>query len=193
MKNTMASVVLLLSAALVGAADLAAGAAKAASCVACHGPAGVSQMPDSPSLAGQPDGFLQWQLVFFRSNTRKNPIMQPMAVGLTDDDIRNLSAYYAAQKPPPPGVNGPADPALFGLGQKLAQQHRCASCHLENYAGTQATPRTAQQREDYLLKSLRDFKSGARVGGGVAAMADVVQPLGDEQLRLLAHFMAHLP
>ena len=49
------------------------------------------------------------------------------------------------------------------------------------------------QREDYLVKSLREFKAGARTGGGVAAMADVVYPLGDADLRALAHFMAHLP
>ncbi len=53
-----------------------------------------------------------------------------------------------------------------------------------------ATPRTAGQREDYLLKALRDFKAGTRTGGGVAAMADVVYPLEDDQLRALAHFMA---
>ena len=175
------------------AADLAAGAAKAETCVACHGPRGISQMADTPSLAGQPDGFLQWQLVYFRSGTRKNPVMQAMATSLTDDDIRNLSAYFAAQPPPPPGAQGAANAALFAAGQKLAQQNRCASCHKDDYSGTQATPRTAMQREDYLVKALREFKAGARTGGGVAAMADVVYPLGDADLRALAHFMAHLP
>ena len=193
MKKTIACLMFCLGAGTAGAADLAAGAAKAVVCMACHGPAGVSQLPNTPSLAGQPDGFLQWQLVYFRSAARKDPVMQPMAAGLTDDDIRNLSAYFAAQKPAPPGDSAGADPTQFALGKKLAQEHRCASCHLDSYAGTQATPRLAQQRDDYLLKALHDFKSGARVGGGVAAMADVVQPLGDEQLRALAHFMAHLP
>ncbi|MEO7337203.1 MAG: hypothetical protein ABIV63_11535 [Caldimonas sp.] len=56
-----------------------------------------------------------------------------------------------------------------------------------------ATPRTAAQREDCLLKALREFKSGKRTGGGVTAMADVVDPLGDDELRELAHFISHLP
>ena len=193
MKYAVACAALSLLISTAHGADLAAGAAKAETCMACHGQRGISQMPDTPSLAGQPDGFLQWQLVYFRSGTRKSPLMQPMATSLSDDDIRNLSAYFAAQKPPPPGVNGAAEPVMFAAGQQLAQQNRCASCHKDDYSGTQATPRTAAQREDYLVKALREFKAGARTGGGVAAMADVVYPLVDDQLRALAHFMAHLP
>ena len=175
------------------AADLAAGAAKAEVCAACHGKDGISQMAGSPSLAGQPDGFLQWQLVYFRSGTRKNEVMQPIAASLSDDDIRNLAAHFAALKPPPRGANGAAEPAMFAVGKRVAQANRCAACHKDDYAGEKAAARTGGQREDYLLKALRDFKSGARTGGGVAAMADAVYPLGDEQLRALAHFMAHQP
>jgi cytochrome c553 len=174
------------------AADLAAGAAKAQACMACHGPGGVSQMPETPSLAGQPDGFLQWQLVFFRSGTRKNAVMQPIAAALKDDDIRDLAAFFAAQKPPRAGSADPGDP-LAAAGRKVAQGNRCASCHQDDYSGTQATARIAAQREDYLLKALRDFKAGKRIGGGVAAMADVVYPLTDDDLRALARFLAQMP
>ncbi len=174
-------------------ADPAAAAAQAQTvCAACHGASGVSTTALTPSLAGQPEGFLQWQLVYFRSATRKNPIMQPMATMLSDDDIRNLAAYYAAQPAPAAAANGQTDAAMYAVGQRLAQQNRCASCHKDTYAGAQAAPRTAAQREDYLLKALREFKAGTRTGGGVAAMADVVYPLGDDELRALAHFMAHL-
>ena len=182
----------LLMTTTVSAADLAAGAAKAQTCMACHGAAGISQLPETPSLAGQPDGFLQWQLVYFRGGTRKSPVMQPLAAGLADDDIRNLAAFFAAQKPPASMAGEAADAAMYTVGEKLAKQNRCASCHTDKYSGVQATPRTAGQREDYLLKALRDFKAGTRTGGGVAAMADVVYPLGDDELRALAHFMAHL-
>lgn len=174
-----------------GAVDLAAGQAKSQTCVPCHGAGGVSQTAETPSLAGQPDGFLQWQLVFFRSGTRKSEVMQPMAAPLKDDDIRNLAAYFASQQPPRADAAGKADEALAAAGRKLAQAHRCAACHKDDYSGTQATARIAAQREDYLLKALRDFKAGKRVGGGVAAMADVVYPLADDDLRALAHFMAH--
>ena len=118
--------------------------------------------------------------------------MQPLAAGLSDDDIRNLAAHFAAQKPAPREATSLV-PAMFDVGRRLAERNRCAACHKDDYSGTQATPRLAGQREDYLLKALREFKSGARTGGGVAAMADVVYPLGDEQLRALAHFTAHLP
>ena len=165
--------------------------AKLEACTLCHGAAGVSQLPETPSLAGQPNGFLQWQLVFFRSGARKSAVMQTMAAGLTDDDIRGLAGHFAAQEPPKPGANGAADPAMYGVGQRLAQQNRCASCHKDDYAGAQATARTANQREDYLLKALRDFKAGVRTGGGVAAMGDAVYRLGDDELRALAHFLGH--
>jgi cytochrome c553 len=193
MKVAASCLALLLAAMHCTAADLAAGAAKAEACAACHGKDGVSQMAGAPSLAGQPDGFLQWQLVYFRSGTRKNEVMQPIAASLSDDDIRNLAAHFAALKPPPRGANGAAEPAMFAVGQRLAQANRCAACHKDDYSGEKAAARTGGQREDYLLKSLRDFKSGARTGGGVAAMADAVYPLGDDQLRALAHFMAHRP
>ena len=193
MRHAVICAGLFLMTAMAHAADLAAGAAKAETCMACHGPRGISQMPDTPSLAGQPDGFLQWQLVYFRSGTRKSPLMQPMAASLTDNDIRDLAAFFAAQPPPRSGAQGAAEPALFAAGQTLARQNRCASCHKDDYSGTQATPRTAAQREDYLQKALREFKAGTRTGGGVAAMADVVYPLVDDQLRALAHFMSHLP
>jgi cytochrome c553 len=175
------------------AADLAAGASKAQACMACHGPGGISQTPETPSLAGQPDGFLQWQLVFFRTGTRKSPVMQPMAATLKDDDIRNVAAFFAAQKPPRPDPGAKPDAALVAAGRKVVQANRCVSCHKEDFSGAQATPRVAAQREDYLLKALRDFKAGRRIGGGVAAMSDVVYPLNDDDLRALAHFLSHLP
>lgn len=183
----------VLASGVAAAADIAAGAAKAQTCVPCHGPAGISQMAETPSLAGQPDGFLQWQLVFFRTGTRKSPVMQPMAATLKDDDIRNLAAYFSAQKPPRADGAVKADDALVAAGRKVAQANRCTSCHKDDFSGTQATARLAAQREDYLLKALRDFKAGRRVGGGVAAMADVVYPLVDDDLRALAHFLAHMP
>ncbi len=180
----------LASGVAMAAGNPAAGAAKAQACFACHGPGGISQTPETPSLAGQPDGFLQWQLVYFRTGTRKSPVMQPMAAALKDDDIRDLAAFFAAQ--PPPRAAGPAtaDDPLAGAGRKVVQGNRCTACHKDDFSGTQATPRIAGQREDYLLKALRDFKAGRRVGGGVAAMADVVYPLADDDLRALARFLA---
>jgi cytochrome c553 len=172
------------------AADVAAGKEKAELCVGCHGDNGVSQMENIPSLAAQPDQFIQWQLVFFRAGTRKNEQMQPIVEQLNNEDIRNLGAYFASLAPPktPPDDN----PNLSKKGAQAAAGRRCASCHTDSFAGTKAVARVAGQREEYLLKALHDYKSGVRSGGGMAAMADVAYPLSEEEIEALAHYLAHL-
>src|ERR1700733_284384 len=82
------------------AADNAAAKEKAELCAGCHGDSGISQTENTPSLAGQPDQFLQWQLVFFRGGSRKSDQMQPVAETISNDDIRTLGAYFAALTPP---------------------------------------------------------------------------------------------
>ncbi|MGY3607727.1 MULTISPECIES: c-type cytochrome [unclassified Bradyrhizobium] len=172
------------------AADVAAGKEKAEMCVSCHGENGISQTENIPSLAGQPDQFIQWQLVFFRAGTRKNELMQPIVEQLNNDDIRNLGAYFSSLPPP----KGPKDddPDLSEKGKQAAAGRRCASCHTDSYAGNKAVARIAGQREDYLVKALHDYKSSARSGGGMAAMAEVAYPLSDEEITALAHYLAHL-
>src|SRR3954468_7876157 len=175
----------------VHAADIAAGKEKAELCVGCHGENGISQTENIPSLAGQPDQFIQWQLVFFRSGTRKNEQMQPIVEQLNNDDIRNLGAYFA-QLAPPKNPKPDDNPDLSKKGAKAAAGRRCANCHTDSYAGTKAVARVAGQREDYLLKALHDYKSGVRAGGAMAAMADVAYPLHEEEIEALAHYLAHL-
>ena len=172
------------------AADVAAGKEKAEMCIACHGEAGISQLENMPSLAGQPDQFIQWQLVFFRAGTRKNDQMQPVVEQLNNDDIRNLGAYFVTLTPPK--AKPDENPDLSAKGAQAAAGRRCASCHTDNYAGGKAVPRVAGQRQDYLLKALHDYKSGVRSGGGMAAMASVAFSLSDEEIEALAHYLAHL-
>ncbi|MDB5503388.1 MAG: cytochrome c4 [Tardiphaga sp.] len=172
------------------AADLAAGKEKAELCSACHGENGISQIENIPSLAAQPDAFIQWQLVFFRAGTRKNEQMQPIVEQLNNDDVRNLGAYFASLPPPPKKSDD--NPDLSAKGAQAAVGRRCASCHTDSYAGTKAVARIAGQREEYLVKALHDYKSGVRAGGGMAAMADVAYPLSEEEIVALAHYLAHL-
>jgi cytochrome c553 len=173
------------------AADIAAGKEKAELCSGCHGENGISQMENIPSLAAQPDLFIQWQLVFFRSGTRKNEQMQPILEQIDNNDIRNLGAYFASLKPPE-GKKPDDNPDLSAKGAQAAVGRRCASCHTESYGGTKAVSRIAGQREDYLVKALRDYKSGVRAGGGMAAMAEVAYSLSEEEITALAHYLAHL-
>src|ERR1700704_4601476 len=131
---------------------------KAAQCTPCHGESGISETENTPSLAGQPDQYLQWQLVFFRSGSRKNEIMQPMAEQLSNEDIRDLGAYFASL--PPTKASAPDDnPDLSKKGAQAAAGRRCSSCHTDTFAGTKAVARLAGQREDYLIKALHDYKS----------------------------------
>jgi cytochrome c553 len=174
------------------AADVAAGKAKATEvCAACHGENGISQTENIPSLAGQLDQYVQWQLVYFRAGSRKNEQMQPIVEQLNNDDIRNLGAYFASLTPPKPSKPDD-DPDLSKKGAQAAAGRRCASCHGDNFAGTKAVARLTGQREEYLVKALHDYKSGVRSGGGQAAMADVAYPLNEEEITALAHYLAHL-
>ena len=194
MRNALVGIVLASAIACgspAGAADIAAGKEKAELCVGCHGEGGISQMENIPSLAAQPDLFIQWQLVFFRAGTRTNEQMQPIVEQINNDDIRNLGAYFASLTPPK--ATKPDDnPDLSTKGAQAAAGRRCASCHTDSYAGTKAVARIAGQREEYLLKALHDYKSGVRSGGGMAAMADVAYPLSEEEIVALAHYLAHL-
>lgn len=179
----------LLVAPATRAADVAAGKAKAQVCAGCHGENGISQTENIPSLAGQPDQFIQWQLVFFRAGSRKNEQMQPIVEELTNEDIRNLGAYFSQLTPP----KGPEDkdPDLSKKGAQVAAGRRCASCHTDSFAGTKGVARLAGQREEYLAKALHDYKAGQRVGGGVAAMADVAYHMSDEEITAVSHYLAN--
>jgi cytochrome c553 len=183
--------VALMSGSLAYAADIAAGKEKAELCAACHGEAGISQTENIPSLAGQQDQFIQWQLVFFRSGARKNEQMQPIVEQIDNNDVRNLGAYFASLTPFK--ASTPDDnPDLSRKGAQAAAGRRCASCHTDSFAGTKAVARIAGQREEYLVKALHDYKSGVRSGGAGAAMSDVAYPLSDEEIAALAHYLAHL-
>jgi cytochrome c553 len=187
------SVTLLLAALAIvraQAADNAAIQEKAAVCSGCHGENGISQTENIPSLAGQPDQFLQWQLVFFRAGSRKNEQMQPIAEEITNEDIRSFGAYFSKLEPPKAAED--KDPDLSKKGAQVAVGRRCASCHTDSYAGTKAVARLAGQREEYLVKALRDYKAGQRIGGGVAAMADVAYHMSEEEITAVSHYLAYL-
>jgi cytochrome c553 len=90
---TLATLGLSFSPAQAG--DAAAGKARASACAACHGASGISANDLWPNLAGQKEAYLAAQIKAFRDGTRKNPMMSPMAAGLSDADVANLAAYYA--------------------------------------------------------------------------------------------------
>ncbi len=181
-----------------GKPDVGKARAEAAGCFACHGVDGVATESglaadkNTPNLAGEPDLYLQFQLVFFRKGVRKNEVMNAMAQQLSDDDLRNVSAYFASL--PAPNAPSPPDaaPQDTELGAKIAQGIHCTNCHGDHFEGVDNIARLAGQREDYVYQALRDFKSGARTSTGAAGMAEVVYPLGDTEMKSLAHYVSRL-
>lgn len=77
--------------------DADAGAQKAAACAGCHGAEGISAIPMYPSLAGQHASYLERAMADYKSGARKNPIMSGMVAALSEDDIANIAAFYAAK------------------------------------------------------------------------------------------------
>jgi cytochrome c553 len=159
-------------------------------CLACHGEKGQSVIPEVPSLGGQPVFYLTVQLLMFREKLRVVEPMNQMLQGLNDDDLRSMAAYLA-KLPPPEPADGPVDKTRLEQARLLIEQHRCNFCHQGNYSGEQNVPRLAAQREDYLVKALREYKNNTRRGYD-ASMADVLFPISDEQILDLAYSLARL-
>src|SRR2546430_2272190 len=158
------------------AADVAAGKEKAELCVGCHGENGISQTENLPSLAGQPDQFIQWQLVYFRAGTRKNEQMQPVIEQINNEDIRNLGAYFASLAPPK-NLKPDDDPDLSKKGAQAAAGRRCASCHTDSYAGTKAVGGVAQHMRAHQPR---------RETGGAGKLLEVAGKMLPRQMPALA-------
>jgi len=185
----LAAVLILATAVSSEAADAQAGRRKAEACAACHGEDGNSTVPGMPSLAGQPAFYTHWQLIKFRDGRRRDPQMTPFAINLTDADMADLALYYQGQTSRPrPAV---PDLARAARGRQLAETHHCTSCHRPSLVGQQQVPRLAGQDYDYLLRLLRGFK--ARTASDLdGTMTIAAQPLGDEDIVDLVHFMVSI-
>jgi cytochrome c553 len=165
----------------------------AALCAACHGANGRGEMPGTPVLAGQHSFYAITQLYLFREGRRSNEPMSAVAKTMKDEDLRGFSDFIATLPPvPAPAPASPPDAARMTRGQALAQEHRCVICHGADFSGGQQVPRIAQQREDYLQMTLREFKSGKRVGYTMA-MAEAVNRIPVEDLDTLAYYLARFP
>lgn len=154
-------------------------------CFACHGASGTSQMPEIPSLGAQTAPYVLIQLYMFRGRLRLNDAMNEAVKDFTDDDLRTFSDTIA--KLPPPAPAEPADPARMANGQALSTRYKCDFCHNLNLEGRDNVPRIAGQREDFLLKTLREYKANTRTGYD-ASMADVLAPISDAELVELSYY-----
>jgi cytochrome c553 len=181
-----------------------AGAAKSATCVACHGPAGNSANPEWPTLAGQNQHYLQQQITLFRDAARPNPLMYPMVKDLTDQDILDLAAYFSRQTP----NGGEADPSYWEAGQKLYRSGdptrglpACMACHGPVGRGVPAAgfPALRAQHAVYTIKQLGDYaadtryvkdaKGARRAGPNAPMMVTIAARLTAEDRRNLASYI----
>src|SRR5882672_7919523 len=182
-----------LAALLVGAVPALAQsgplAEKLQLCAACHGEDGNSKIEKIPSLAGQPAFFVLNQLFLMREGVRKVEAMAAIVKDLKDQDLTDLSEYFA--KLAPKKSDEPVDPELAKRGQTIAANQRCASCHLPTLAGQEQMPRVARQRIDYLVEALKSYRDNPRPGADTA-MSQPVGGLKDADLIALAHYAASL-
>jgi cytochrome c553 len=163
---------------------------RAVACFACHGEHGQSQTENTPSLGGQQPAYALIQLFMFREKLRSFEPMNEMTKAFTDDDLRAFSEFIGKlPKPNPPADTG--DPARMQRAKDLVQKNHCGTCHNFDFAGRDNVPRLADQREDYLRKTMGEYKDNSRHGYD-GTMAEVLQPVTPEQIADLAYYLARL-
>ena len=165
-------------------------------CAACHGADGNSVVAAQPSLAGQHPEYIYKQLTEFKGGKlRKNPIMTAQAAQLSDDDMKNVAAYFGQQKPK---EGGASDKVLIAAGEKIYRGGiatksvpACMACHGPAGAGIPVQyPRVAGQHGAYLIAQLNTFRSGERANNQV--MTDIAGRLSDQEIKSVAEYIQSL-
>jgi cytochrome c553 len=175
-----------------------AGQTKSVTCSACHGMDGNSLNPEWPSLAGQHESYLVKALQSFKSGTRQNVLMSGMALPLTDEDMLDLAAYFAAQK----RTGGVADPELVSAGERLYRGGNketgvpaCLACHGPTGLGNPAAgwPAVAGQHANYAAAQLAAYRSKQRAtDGDTQMMRNVSAQLTDDEIKAVASYIQGL-
>jgi cytochrome c553 len=184
----------LLNTSALPAPSIEAGATKAATCQACHGANGNSTNPEWPSLAGIGADYIVEQLKNFKDGKRANPIMMPMAAGLTVDDMADIGMYFDSLV----NTGLEADPSYWQAGEKLYRGGdaargipACMACHGPTGKGNEPAkfPALRGQQSTYVIKQLNDYASGTRSTGPNGIMQTVAKRLTAEDIRNLASYV----
>ncbi len=194
---TVSIVMVFASGMAQAAGDAAAGKVKSATCLACHGPDGNSPNPIWPKLAGQHPVYILKQLQAFKSGERKNNLMSPMAMPLTDADMLNLAAYFSSQKQ----SAGVASADKVKLGEKIYRSGNaatgvasCMGCHGPAGLGNPAAqfPRISGQHAAYAEKALKDFRGKMRTNDTQKMMQGVAANMTDEEIAAVTQYIQGL-
>ncbi len=176
--------------------DLAKGEQLAAACAACHTQDGSRGAPANPILQGQHPEYLYKQLAEFKAGKRKNAIMSGMAASLpSDQDMKNVAAFYASKKAKP-GFAKSKDTVALGEqiyrgGIASKQVPACAGCHSPDGAGIPAQyPRIGGQHADYAEAQLLAFRAGTRANGPM--MMTIAGRMNDKEIKAVSDYLAGL-
>ncbi|MGF6415034.1 c-type cytochrome [Paraburkholderia sp. MM5482-R1] len=159
-------------------------------CTVCHGVKGNSLHQGYPSLAGQPAPYLETQLHNFAGEARRNPNMGPLAMTMSDPQIKSLAEYFAGATPVANRYFKP-DQQLREKGQHLVAAGNCVACHGSQLMGHEQFPRLAGQGYDYLLAQFDEFASGTR-SEPTGVMKSLSQGFSPEDRNAIASYLASL-
>lgn len=193
---------LLLTLSMTGLAQAAgnaeAGQGKVIVCGACHSPDGNSAVPSFPKLAGQGERYLLKQLYDIKTGARPIVEMTGLLDNMSDQDLKDISAYYASQKM----TVGAADPKLAARGAELFRGGKleegmpaCLGCHGPNGAGLAAAgyPKLGGQHAAYIAKQLTDFREGNRTNDGDSMiMRSIAAKLSNKDMEAVASYIQGL-
>jgi cytochrome c553 len=160
---------------------------KAEVCAACHGAKGIPADKTYPVIWGQHQGYLYLELRDFKSGARKNDLMTAIVADLSRDDMMALAEYFSQKTWPDLGQKSAPD-AEAAIANRVNVSIGCTGCHLGQYQGDATVPRLAGQQHDYLLKSMRDFRSRARANN--PGMTDLMKATAEADLAPEADFLA---
>ena len=199
MKASQIGVIVLALSGLISfgasAADAEAGKAKSATCAACHGADGNSSNPMWPSLAGQHASYTYKQLSDFKAGRRENASMSAMVAGLSDDDMKNLAAYYESQSLKAVAFDG----ELIAQGESIYRGGiaeigvaACMGCHSPSGKGNGPAgwPSLKGQYPEYIVAQLQAFKQGVRANDTGKMMRNLVSRMSDMEMKAVAAYVA---
>lgn len=175
----------------IGAGDPVAGKDKSALCQGCHGEDGNSATADFPKLAGQYAAYIQKQIHDFNTGSRKDPVMTDMAATVTDNqDLLDISAYFASQKK----MKGDSPVISKAAQSQFLDGNGCVTCHGKNGKGlapnSPSAPVIGGQHKDYLVKQLKDFRSGARTNESSGMMPMIAGFMSDAEIEDIASYVS---
>lgn len=198
-------IVVLMGAAAVPAiaappAIVTQGKGAAIACASCHGMEGAGNSAGGyPALAQMPQAYFTKQIADFKSGTRSNAVMSPIAKALTPEDAEAAASFYAAL-PRPQSPSAPADAGMVARGENLAINGAwdrglpaCFKCHAPDGTGVAPSfPPLAGQHVGYTISQLQAWKAGTRTNDPLLLMKTVAEKLSDDDMRAVAAYLATL-